>query len=120
MKKSELTCDCEIIHRDVVIDAYRHRPSEEELSSLSQLFKIISDPTRTQILWALDRREMCVCDIANVLNMTKSSISHQLAILRDHGIVRYRRSSREIYYRLDDKHIRRLYEIALKHIHHQK
>ena len=62
---------------------------------------------------------MCVCDIANVLNMTKSSISHQLAILREAGIVRFRRSGKEVYYTLDDEHISRLYEIGLEHINHK-
>jgi ArsR family transcriptional regulator len=62
---------------------------------------------------------MCVCDIANVLNMTKSSISHQLATLRNAGIVKYRKSGKEVYYTLDDEHIKKLYEIGLEHIDHK-
>ena len=62
---------------------------------------------------------MCVCDIANVLNMTKSSISHQLAILRSAGIVNFRRKGKEVYYRLDDLHITKLYEIGIEHIEHK-
>ena len=62
---------------------------------------------------------MCVCDIANVLNMTKSSISHQLAILRTAGIVKYRKSGKEVYYMLDDNHIKKLYEIGIEHIEHK-
>jgi ArsR family transcriptional regulator len=90
-----------------------------ELEALSKLFKIIGDPTRIRILWALDQCEMCVCDIANVLNMTKSSISHQLAILRSACIVKYRKQGKEVYYTLDDEHIKKLYEIGLIHIDHK-
>mgnify|MGYP003518093508 CR=1 FL=1 len=89
------------------------------VENLTTLFKILGDSTRTKILWILDHHEMCVCDIANVLNMTKSSISHQLAILRETGIVRFRRSGKEVYYTLDDEHISRLYEIGLEHINHK-
>ena len=62
---------------------------------------------------------MCVCDIANVLNMTKSSISHQLAILRSSNIVKYRKTGKEVYYMLDDEHIKELYEIGIEHINHR-
>ena len=88
-------------------------------SLLQKVFKIIGDQTRLRILWALDQNEMCVCDIANVLKMTKSAVSHQLAILRSAGIVKYRRSGKEVYYMLDDHHITQLYEIGLLHIIHQ-
>ncbi len=117
-RKPALTCDCHIIHQDAVIKAFRHKPADGELQGLSELFKILSEPTRIQILWTLDQGEMCVCDIANVLNMTKSAVSHQLAILRDAKIIKYRRAGREIYYEFDDDHIKTLYEIGLEHISH--
>ena len=119
MEKKELMCDCNIIHQNAVNIALKNKPKEKELEILTALFKILGDSTRTKILWILDHHEMCVCDIANVLNMTKSSISHQLAILREAGIVRFRRSGKEVYYTLDDEHISRLYEIGLEHINHK-
>lgn len=118
-KKKDPVCDCNIIHRDAVQRALKHKPHEEQLEKLSELFKILGDQTRIKILWALDQNEMCVCDIANVLNMTKSSTSHQLAVLRTAGIVKYRRSGKEVYYMLDDEHITQLYETGLLHIIHQ-
>lgn len=119
MDKKELVCDCNVIHQDAVNMALKNQPDINELENLSELFKIIGDLTRTKILWILDRHEMCVCDIANVLNMTKSSISHQLAILRESGIVKYRKDGKEVYYTLDDGHIKKLYEIGLEHIKHE-
>ena len=102
MERKELVCDCNIIHEDAVNMAIKNRPDDKELINLSELFKILGDLTRIKIIWTLDNNEMCVCDIANVLNMTKSSISHQLSILKNAGIVRYRKSGKEVYYTLDD------------------
>ncbi len=119
MEKREITCDCNIIHKDLVEKALKNKPDDYMLSKLSELFKIIGDQTRIRILWTLDQNEMCVCDIANVLNKTKSSISHQLAILKNIGVVKYRRSGKEVYYKLDDDHINKLYEIGLEHINHK-
>lgn len=118
-KKKGPVCDCNVIHRDAVQRALKQKPHEEQLERLSELFKILGDQTRIKILWVLDQNEMCVCDIANVLNMTKSSISHQLAVLRTAGIVKYRRSGKEVYYMLDDEHVTQLYETGLLHIIHQ-
>lgn len=120
MFKRQPVCDCDIIHHDVVKAAIHAKPKPSELTALSRLFKIIGDQTRIKILWVLDQREMCVCDVANALNMTKSSISHQLAVLRDARIVKSRRDGKEVYYMLDDDHIKTLYEIGLQHILHQK
>ena len=72
-----------------------------------------------KILFALDSNEMCVCDIANVLSMTKSSVSHQLNILRTNNIVKCRKEGKEVYYTLDDEHIREIFEVALSHILHK-
>ena len=119
MERKELVCDCNIIHEDAVNMAIKNRPDDKELINLSELFKILGDLTRIKIIWTLDNIEMCVCDIANVLNMTKSSISHQLSILKNAGIVRYRKSGKEVYYTLDDEHINKLYEIGLEHIEHR-
>ena len=113
------SCDCHVIHKEAVLVALQNKPQKEELESLSVLFKILGEKTRINILWALDNHEMCVCDIANVLKMTKSAVSHQLRLLRQSQIVKTRKSGKEVYYTLDDEHIQKLFEIALEHINHQ-
>ena len=118
MKDVEI-CDCNIIHEAIVNQTKKKMLDNDFINEISLFFKILGDNTRVKILFALDNNEMCVCDIANVLNMTKSSISHQLAILRSAGIVNFRRDGREIYYRLDDEHITKLYEIGILHIEHK-
>ena len=112
-------CDCNVIHKDIVENALKNRPDEVTLLKLSEVFKLIGDLTRIKILWCLDNNEMCVCDIANVLNMSKSLVSHQLAVLRKSEIVKSRRSGKEVYYTLDDEHVKEVFEIALSHIGHK-
>lgn len=119
MSRNEFSCDCNIIHQDAVNEVLEHMPEENTFYHLADLFKLIGDTTRCKILFALDQKEMCVCDLANVLNMTKSSISHQLAVLRRSGVVRPRKSGKEVYYALDDEHIVRLFEVGLEHINHK-
>ena len=89
------------------------------IEDMSSFFKILGEPTRIKILNTLDNNEMCVCDIANVLNMTKSTISHQLNILRINNIVKYKKVGKEVYYTLDDEHVKKVFEIALSHIGHK-
>ncbi|MDD5836681.1 MAG: metalloregulator ArsR/SmtB family transcription factor [bacterium] len=117
--EEEILCDCDIVHNKAVNTALNNQVAEANLTELSELFKMLGDLTRIKIIWSLDNRELCVCDIAKVLNMTKSAISHQLAILRHAGIVKYRRDGKEVYYTLDDEHITKLYEIGLEHIDHR-
>lgn len=119
MSRNEFSCDCNIIHQEAVDGVLCKMPNENIFNHLADLFKLIGDTTRCRILFALDQDEMCVCDLANVLNMTKSSISHQLAVLRRSGIVRCRKSGKEVYYTLDDEHIVKLFEIGLEHINHK-
>lgn len=119
MKKNKYSCDCNIIHEDVVNDTIRRISSISSFDSLSSFFKILGDNTRLLILFALDNNMMCVCDLANVLNMTKSSISHQLSILRREKIVKPKRIGREVYYTLDDDHIKQVFEVALEHVNHK-
>lgn len=119
MPRCEFSCDCNIIHQDAVDEVQKKMPVENTFYRLADLFKLIGDTTRCKILFALDQREMCVCDLANVLNMTKSSISHQLAVLRRSGVVCPRKSGKEVYYTLDDEHIVRLFEVGLEHINHK-
>jgi ArsR family transcriptional regulator len=91
-------------------------PQEELLYDLAELFKVFGDSTRTKILWALDEEEMCVCDIAYLLNMTQSAISHQLRVLKQAKLVKNRREGKIVFYSLDDEHIRQILEIGLIHI----
>lgn len=119
MSINEFMCDCNIIHQDAVNKTLKKMPNQDLFDKLAEFFKIIGDPTRTKILFALDQNEMCVCDIANVLGMTKSSISHQLATLRSSGIVKSRREGKEVYYTLDDEHVKQVFEIGIEHIEHK-
>ena len=120
MSINEYMCDCNMIHENVVKDTLSKMPEKKQKKKLAEFFKMIGDPTRTKILFALDQNEMCVCDIANVLGMTKSSISHQLATLKQSGIVKYRKEGKEVYYTLDDDHVQQVFEIAIEHIQHKE
>lgn len=116
----EFCCDCNVIHEDVVNDAISKMPDRTVLDEVANFFKILGVPTRMKILFALDSNEMCVCDIANVLRMTKSSISHQLNILKMNNIVKCRKSGKEVYYTLDDEHVKEVFEVALSHVMHKE
>ena len=113
---SERVCDCDIIHESSVKEVKTLMPDEEQVIKLSELFKVFSDNTRVKILWALDKKELCVCDIAAVLNMTKSAVSHQLKYLRTTNLVKYRRDGKSIFYSLSDLHVREIFEKAVEHI----
>ena len=91
-------------------------PSEELLYDLSDLFRIFADSTRIKILYALIDTELCVNDIASLLNATQSSISHQLRILKDSKLVKKRRDGKEIYYSLDDEHVQQIPSLGMEHI----
>lgn len=119
MSKNEFICDCNIIHQEVVDKTINNMPDSYTFSKLAEFFKILGDTTRAKILFALDQNEMCVCDIANVLGMSKSSISHQLGTLRRSGIVKCRREGKEVYYMLDDDHVQKSFELGLEHIEHR-
>lgn len=116
MKKSNYVCDCNIIHIDKVNNCINNMLDESIFIKLSNLYKLIADKTRCKILFALSSNEMCVCDLANVLNMTKSSISHQLSLLKKNNIVKNKKIGKEVYYSLDDDHIEKLFKVALEHI----
>ena len=91
-------------------------PDENKLYDLAELFKVFGDSTRIKIIWALFESEMCVCDIAYLLNMTQSAISHQLRVLKAARLVRYRREGKTIYYSLDDSHVQQIFEMGMEHI----
>ena len=109
-------CDCTTIHEEVVNDVRAHMPEEDTLLELADVFKVFSDSTRVKILYALFRAEMCVCDIAVLLGMTKSSISHQLRILKQSKLVNYRKDGRVVYYSLADEHVKNIFDQGLIHV----
>lgn len=120
MSKNEFVCDCNVIHKDIVDSVNNNMLSDDLFYKIADFFKILGDTTRMKILYALDKNEMCVCDIANVLGMSKSSISHQLGTLRRSGIVKCRKSGKEVFYMLDDNHVKEVFEIGTEHIEHKK
>ena len=115
-RELEETCEITTVHENVVERVRSRMPDEDLLYDTAELFKVFGDSTRTRILSALFIEELCVCDIASLLNMTKSAVSYQLRILRQTKIVKSRRSGKEIYYSLDDEHISKIYGMALEHL----
>ena len=109
-------CDCNIIHEDVVGEVRAKMPAEEVLMDLADLFKVFGDSTRVRILSALQHSVMCVCDIAALLGMTKSAISHQLRSLRQTRLVKHRKDGKSVYYSLDDDHIGNIFAQGLLHV----
>jgi len=88
----------------------------DSIGALAETFKVLGDPTRVRILDALSKAELCVCDIATLLTLTESAVSHQLRILRNVRLVRSRRDGRMVFYALDDQHIISLFEQGLRHV----
>lgn len=109
---------CEILYIDEVrvraVEA--QMPVEETILAVSEVFKVLSDPTRARIVFALSQTELCVCDLAALLNLSDSAVSHQLRLLRSLRLVKYRKVGRLAYYSLDDDHSQRLLLDALEHV----
>ena len=110
-------CETESVHGSAVEAARKGMLDEEEYLDLSDVFKLFGDPTRLMILHALEQQELCVCDIAALLDLTKSAVSHQLKGLRIANLVKYRRDGQNVYYSLADGHVRAIIEIGLEHLH---
>lgn len=109
-------CDCDVIHEEIVHDVREKMPVAQTLYDLAELFKILGDSTRIKIIWALDESEMCVCDLAFLLHMTQSAISHQLRVLKQSGLVKNRREGKIVFYSLIDEHVRQIFSQGLIHI----
>lgn len=118
--EKNLECDCNIIHEDAVKTANEKMITEDMFDEIINFYKVIGDSTRCRILFVIDQHEMCVCDIANVLGMTKSAISHQLKILKDNYLVKSRREGKEVFYTLDDDHVKEIFETTIDHIEHKR
>ena len=119
MANEQYRCDCEVIHTDVVDRVKDMMPADKDFYDLAALYKAFSDNTRVKILWALNCNEMCVCDLAVLLGMTKSAISHQLKTLRLSNLVRFRKHGKVVYYSLSDEHVQDVFEKGFEHIHHK-
>jgi ArsR family transcriptional regulator, lead/cadmium/zinc/bismuth-responsive transcriptional repressor len=111
-------CEDNFIHIEPVRMAQEDLVDGLTATFLARTFQALSDPTRVRLISALSRTELCVCDLAAVLGMTQSAISHQLSSLRDIRLVKSRKVGREVFYTLDDEHIRELYQLGLDHIQH--
>ena len=109
-------CEEVCTHPDILDRVKPEMPDEERLYDLAELFKVFGDTTRIRILYTLFESEMCVCDIAELLNMTQSAISHQLRILKQAHLVRNRREGKTVYYFLDDDHVRTVIGQGMEHI----
>ena len=109
-------CEAHELHREKIEEGRRNMPPEVELYELSDFFKVLGDSTRMKILFAIDGGALCVCDIAELVGMTKSAVSHQLKILRQADLVTYKKCGKNVYYELADDHVRHIIECALEHI----
>lgn len=113
------TCDIDHVHPDGVRRARAALPNAEAASDLAALFGALGDPTRVRLLAALATGPLCVCDLAAVLGMTQSAVSHQLRLLRALGLVRARREGKLVWYALDDDHVHALLAVGAEHISHR-
>ena len=109
-------CDCNVIHEDTVRDVRARLPDEASLYELADLFKVFSDSTRIRMLAALAESELCVCDIAYLLDLTQSAVSHQLRTLKQTQLVRSRREGRIVFYALADAHVKSILALGLSHV----
>lgn len=115
-KFNDEKCEVTLIHEDNVKKAVNELPDDELIADLSDMFKIFGDQTRMKILMALESGELCVCDIAAVMNMSQSAISHQLRVLKQSNIVKTRRQGKVVYYSISDDHVKEIFDIAMVHV----
>jgi DNA-binding transcriptional ArsR family regulator len=116
-RRSEVSPD--IVDTEAVRRVHEHPLANGMAAQLSETFKALADPTRVRMLHALSHAELCVGDLAAVLEMTESAVSHQLRLLRSLRVVRARRDGKLVFYSLDDEHVARLFQISLEHLGHE-
>lgn len=109
-------CDCDVIHKEIVTAVKIKMLSDHTFNTLTEFLKAVGDGTRVRILWALDASEMCVCDLAVLLGMTKSAISHQLRTLKQANLVKFRKEGKIAYYSLANDHVKIVLEQSLSHV----
>lgn len=114
--EEEVCCDFMHVHEEIVNQVVDVMPEEEQLLDLAEFFKVFGDSTRIKILYVLSQSEMCVCDIATLLQMGQSAISHQLRVLKQMRLVKFRREGKTIFYSLSDDHIQTILAQGMEHI----
>jgi len=114
--QEKASCEVVSIHKDAVNNVKKNMKSEEVITRLAETFSALSNPTRAKIIFALLNEELCVCDLAHLVGLSSSAISHQLRILRNLKIVKYRKDGKVVYYSLKDKHIENLFNQGLEHV----
>ncbi len=112
-------CECHEVNKDLIEKVLNRMPDEDELYDLAELFKVFGDSTRIRILTVLFEEEMCVCDIAESLQMNQSAVSHQLKILKNAKLIKNRREGKQVYYALADNHVSTILSMGLEHIEEQ-
>ena len=115
-KQETLCCQVDEVHQDVVERVRGQLPRDEILYDLAELFKLFGDSTRVKILYALLESELCVCDIAKLMEVTQSAVSHQLRVLKANKLVKFRREGKVVYYSLADEHVVRILSQGMEHI----
>ena len=109
-------CDCTMIHKDIVRKVREKMPDDDILLDIADVFKVFCDSTRVKILCALMKSEMCVCDISVLIKMSKSAVSHQLRILRQANLVKYRKEGKVVYYSVADEHVGLIFDNGYAHV----
>jgi len=111
-----IRCEEEIANREIVEKVKQSLLCDDEIFDLAELFKVFGDSTRMKIINALMMEELCVCDIAEITNSTPSAISHQLRVLKQAKLVKYRKEGKSVFYSLDDEHVKEIFEKGREHI----
>lgn len=109
-------CENTVIHKETVKKVKQKMPEDGLIYDLAELFKVFADSTRMKIIFALMENELCVCDMANIVKTTQSAISHQLRILKQSKLVKFRKDGKVVYYSLDDEHISQIVKKGREHI----
>lgn len=111
---------CNVKHDEIIRQVKPNMPNEETLFDIAELFKVFGDSTRMKIICCLFEHEMCVCDIAELINSTQSAVSHQLRVLKQAKLVKFRKEGKVVYYSLSDRHVEIIFNMALEHIQEEK
>lgn len=109
-------CEITVIHEETVKKVKNIIPEDDIIYDLAEFFKVFADSTRMKIIYALMENELCVCDIANIVGTTQSAISHQLRILKQSKLVKYKKEGKVVYYSLDDDHIAQIVKKGREHV----
>lgn len=109
-------CEYMYVHQDVVNKVKQDMPQDETLYDLAEVFKVFGDSTRIKILYALFEAELCVCDIAQLLSVSQTAVSHQLRVLKNNKLVKFRKEGKNVFYSLADDHVRRIIDQGIEHV----